>query len=375
MTVPPSGIWIIQRTIPHYRMELFRRLRALYGVQVLTASNPPDGDFLKYSDINAISAVQVPFSFHRKDPFQVNVPIKGFLEDYKPTAVMAEFGLRYSSSYSLAFARRTGQLPRLAFWTHGWQMERGFKKLTDLTIQAARIPLFYQADAIATYGEEGARWVKRWCPGKAVFSVGNSLDEDKVRQAAAAAQPIRFGSPNLLAIGRLKADKGFDLLLNAFKQVRKSLPEAALTIIGDGPEQQSLRAMADRMGLNGIIFTGGLYDENELAPYFTGSDFLIVPGAAGLSVNHAIAYLLPVIAFSRSGAGPFHHPEIEYVTPGTSGVLVPNYSAEALSLAIVEAHKSGASKRLKAQMAVWSDAPRLTRMTTAFGEIINYLVR
>ena len=368
-----AGIWIVQRTIPHYRAELFRRLHSSHNVRVLTASNPPGGQFIRYATDELAPAVCMPFEFDRTDPFQVKVPVKAFLDRYDPGIVIAEFGLRYSSTYDLVLARRMGRLRRLCFWSHGWQMERGFRRISDLAVQAARIPLFYQADAVATYGREGADWVRRWCPGEPVFSLGNSLDDAAIARAAASSHPARAGTPSLLAIGRLKADKGLDLLLDAFRGVRGHLPQASLTIIGDGPEESPLRDMARRLGLEGVSFAGPLHDEAELAPHFLGADFLVVPGAAGLSVNHALAYRLPVIAFARSAEGPLHHPEIEYVEPGVSGILAPGRSAVTLAQTIVDAHRSGASARLKASLAIWADAPSLDKMTAAFGRLIEHL--
>ena len=43
-----------------------------------------------------------------------------------------------------------------------------------------------------------------------------------------------------MSVGRLIKRKGFNYLLKAFKEVINELPEARLTIIGDGPEYEFL---------------------------------------------------------------------------------------------------------------------------------------
>ena len=63
-------------------------------------------------------------------------------------------------------------------------------------------------------------------------------------------------APKLLAVGRLVAKKGFDLLIRALA----TLPaETTLTLVGDGPEGPALRALADELGVTGRIdFAGAL---------------------------------------------------------------------------------------------------------------------
>ena len=205
--------------------------------------------------------------------------------------------------------------------------------------------------------------------------MSNSLDVAEIRLIAGSAKSVsRRGSPQLLAIGRLRADKGFDLLLRSFQLLQNEVHDAALTIIGDGPEKEHLHALAKTSGLRNLEFAGAIHDEQSLAPHFLGADFLVVAGAAGLSVNHALAYRLPVIAF-RSGRGmPLHHPEIEYVVPDVSGVLVSTYSADALSTSIASAYSRAEHIRLARKIEDWTSAPSLDRMQDGFEKLLSVLL-
>ena len=53
----------------------------------------------------------------------------------------------------------------------------------------------------------------------------------------------------IVALGRLHHQKGFDLLLDAFKEVLDAEPGWRLRIVGDGPERQALLGQADRLGV------------------------------------------------------------------------------------------------------------------------------
>ena len=74
--------------------------------------------------------------------------------------------------------------------------------------------------------------------------------------------PAREGSgEGIVAAGRLSMEKGFDLLIDAMAQ----LPDAKLRIVGDGPEDDALRAQAARVAPDRVHFTGRLPKEGVLA--------------------------------------------------------------------------------------------------------------
>jgi glycosyltransferase involved in cell wall biosynthesis len=59
--------------------------------------------------------------------------------------------------------------------------------------------------------------------------------------------------PRVLAVGRLQAQKGFDLLLQAWQTVNRQLPEARLRIVGGGPLEDELAALARSLGVEASV--------------------------------------------------------------------------------------------------------------------------
>jgi glycosyltransferase involved in cell wall biosynthesis len=53
----------------------------------------------------------------------------------------------------------------------------------------------------------------------------------------------------VLGVGKLKPQKGFDVLLRAFARVRASRA-ARLVILGEGPQRRALERLARRLGLS-----------------------------------------------------------------------------------------------------------------------------
>lgn len=66
---------------------------------------------------------------------------------------------------------------------------------------------------------------------------------------AVAPAPLPFDPPRLLCLGRLVPQKGFDVALRAFADVRLRFPTARLVIAGDGAERPALERLSAELGL------------------------------------------------------------------------------------------------------------------------------
>lgn len=76
------------------------------------------------------------------------------------------------------------------------------------------------------------------------------------------ARPPLAGPPVIAYAGRLVPEKGVDVLLRAFAQVRAALPAAQLLVLGDGPQRAALETLAAQLGLGpSVSFTGYLPPE------------------------------------------------------------------------------------------------------------------
>ena len=104
----------------------------------------------------------------------------------------------------------------------------------------------------------------------------------------------------LLCLGYLRKNKGGDLLIRAFRQMRRT--DAVLMIAGSGKEETEWKALAG--GCEAIRFVGHVADEEKARRYLQ-ADIFILPtehDTWGLVVNEAMYYGLPVVVSDAAGA-------------------------------------------------------------------------
>jgi glycosyltransferase involved in cell wall biosynthesis len=126
----------------------------------------------------------------------------------------------------------------------------------------------------------------------------------------------------LISIGRLMTKLKLDQAISAIKQVQDQGRNVYLLIVGDGPESENLRRLAESTGVSHkVIFFGACHDEDRLAKLFNAADITVVMGKVGLSAMHSLGYGIPLLTNDRLDE---HFPEIEAVVEGKTGWYFSN---------------------------------------------------
>jgi glycosyltransferase involved in cell wall biosynthesis len=123
--------------------------------------------------------------------------------------------------------------------------------------------------------------------------------------------------PKFLSNRNLEAHYGIDDVLRAFKIIQQRLPEAELTVVGDGSERQNLEALKSEIGLNRTKFLGQIPHEGIQEAYNWADIFLNASHVDNqpLSILEAFASGLPVVSTNAGGIP-------DMVTDGVTGYLV-----------------------------------------------------
>jgi glycosyltransferase involved in cell wall biosynthesis len=123
------------------------------------------------------------------------------------------------------------------------------------------------------------------------------------RLAEAGGNPYSGKGPHLVSVGRLSKEKGVDLLVEAMPLVRAAIPDADLTILGEGPLKPDLLAQRERLGLTTVVHLIG-FQPNPY-PYMKHADVFVLPSrfeGLPLVVLEALAVGTPVVASDCPGA-------------------------------------------------------------------------
>lgn len=152
--------------------------------------------------------------------------------------------------------------------------------------------------------------------------------------------PRQEGPPQLVAVGRLTDQKGFDLLIEAFARIAGRFPDWNLVIFGEGAERPRLEAMVPEHGLLDRVFLPG-NTERHGEWISAASLFVLSSRYEGFAnvVGEAMRAGLAVVA-SDCDFGP-----ADMIEPGVSGILVPPGDVAQLAAALEEVMSSGTRRR------------------------------
>ncbi|NCU44712.1 glycosyltransferase [Candidatus Falkowbacteria bacterium] len=152
------------------------------------------------------------------------------------------------------------------------------------------------------------------------------LSEPIKNQAQAIRQKYAVNDKLILSIGRLVYYKGFKYLIEAMKD-----NNYGLLIVGQGPEEASLRQLIDRHNLGERVKI--IPAVEDTCPYYAASDLFVLPSCAnseafGIVQLEAMVYGKPVI----NTALPTGVPEVSL--DDQTGLTVPPQDSAALATAI-----------------------------------------
>lgn len=134
----------------------------------------------------------------------------------------------------------------------------------------------------------------------------------------------------LLCVGRLAPAKGQAVLLDAVAQLQSQNIPVGLTLVGMGPDAESLKAYAGQLGIAGLVDFTGAVDQDHILAFYQNADIFVLPSfAEGLPVvlMEAMAMAIPCITTAITGV-----PEL--IQNGEDGLLVAASDCAGLTAAI-----------------------------------------
>lgn len=132
--------------------------------------------------------------------------------------------------------------------------------------------------------------------------------------------------PAFLSSRNLEPHYGVDCILRAFALIQQQVPEAVLTVVGDGSQRATLEKLKTDLNLRNTSFIGRI-DHDEIYQQYSTADVLLNASRIDnqpLTILEAFACGLPVVTTDAGG--------IPYiVTDGKTGFVVPVDDCDALA--------------------------------------------
>jgi glycosyltransferase involved in cell wall biosynthesis len=205
-----------------------------------------------------------------------------------------------------------------------------------------------------------------------VLPTGLAADRFRAGDGAAfrAAAGIGLERPLVTYIGRVAHEKNIGFLIEMFREVLKSLPQALLVIAGEGPARESLRARVAALGLSAQVhFAGYLDRDSALLDCYAAADVFVFASRTetqGLVLLEAMAQGAPVVSTAELGTRSI-------LVPGSGALVVPEERA-AFAAAVVRVLsdpglREGMAARGRAYARTWSSAAMARRLAEIYREL------
>ena len=284
-----------------------------------------------------------------------NPTLPARLAAWRPTALLC-FGYNWASHLRAILWARLHRVP-LLFRGDSHVLGRGAPALTTrLALRA----LYAQFSAFLSVGAANRDYfLTLGVPPHKIFHAPHSVNHalfdpaHPAHQAAATALRAQLNVPPstrvVLFAGKLVPDKQPRELLQAFLALRPR--DAALVIVGDGPEKSALHALA-RDAAPGTVHFLPFANQTEMPARYLLADLFVLPSRGhyetwGLAVNEAMHLGTPALVSDLVGC------QRDLVTDGETGWVFPAAAPAALR------------QKLAHALATLADPPARARLRAA----------
>jgi len=293
-------IILFDQDTQHYRQQLYKRFRddfakigfnliVVYDLKNNTISEEPDFFVgIKYSLRNLIHLIR----------------------KYRSLIIIQFVWLKYRFLFPfMLYCKMIGV--KSIVWSHGINMQkrtRSWKKYFYYIRQLL-------GTALIIYSPNERKYIV--ASHKKLFIANNTLSfldfpaiSDTKEQLKA-----KYGFPGkkmALCVGRLNThNRRLGLLCDTFEQIDDD--NIMLIVVGTGVSEEQ----QDRIkNMKNAAYLGAIFDPVVVNEIYKMSDIFVMPGAAGLAVNHAFYHGLPAIIEDVN-----HGPEAFYLREGENGYL------------------------------------------------------
>ena len=341
----PSGSWarvaIVVTWVLQYRQGFHEPLRdelAARGIDLVLVHGFPHGHWAEKGD-----AISIPWAHHVENRiFRVRgkelmwTPAREAINGADLVVVTQQSKQLFTYE---VFRRHLVGRSRMAYWGHGRNLdERGRSKLGEwIKLQMSQrvhwwfcyTPMTAQIVRDLGFPEDRITVVQNAIDTRSLIRDAESITTAEVDALRA---ELDIDSDNVgLYVGGMYPLKRLEYLVAACELIRAKVPDFHVIFLGGGADRGIIDAAVAR---HDWMHAAGPTFGREKARYFALSKLMLMPGRVGLAILDTFALGTPVVTVADS----VHAPEIDYLEPGTNGVMLPagsspaDYAAEVVRL-------------------------------------------
>jgi glycosyltransferase involved in cell wall biosynthesis len=231
--------------------------------------------------------------------------------------------------------------------------------------------VFREVNPLVATAVYAAEWPVRWIYRRCHFEVISQSTKDEL--VARGWEPERISvvhcgidralyhpdpsvakspTPSVLYVGRVKRYKSVDHAIRAMALVRRTIPNATLTIVGDGDKRDELRRLVATLGLGDAVHFTGFVPLAVKRRLVQAAHVVVNPSLKegwGLTNVEANACGTTCVAADSPGLR-------DSVRDGVSGLLYPYGDVQALSAALIRVLADATLRqRLEVGGLAWAD--------------------
>lgn len=139
--------------------------------------------------------------------------------------------------------------------------------------------------------------------------------------------------PVIFTVGRLDSEfKGYNNVLKALPQIRKSIPNVRYILAGKGGDQPRIESLIQNLGLQDCVTLAGFVPDKELNDHYNLCDVFAMPSKGegfGIVYLEAMACGKPVLGGNKDGA-------VEPLANGELGCLVDPDDVDAIANSLIQ---------------------------------------
>ncbi len=204
----------------------------------------------------------------------------------------------YKADFYALFATRMAEAPVTAT-CHNWlgesQSMRAYARLDRYLLR------FF--DGVAAVSRSVAEQIGHAGTRQRVRVIANGVPTHGGGIESKFADQVRVGDRIVVGtVGRLSAEKGVSVLIEAAAKICPEFPQASFVVVGDGPLRSSLEARVRELGMTGRFLFAG--ERNDVDQIYRSFNVYVLPSfeeGMPMALLEAMAAGLPVVATKVGG--------------------------------------------------------------------------